>query len=276
MATVDLITSPALAGHAERTVAAIRGFAPGADVNVTLGRSSGAAAAVDDAATQAAWESYWSGGGHEGKWLYDAIASFYRRAIIRPAVNHFLGRTFRPGARVLHAGCGSGAVDVDAARHVRITALDISPLGLAEYARIHSHGTTLMLGSIFAVPAEDESFDGAFNLGVMEHYNVDEIRKILAELNRVLKPDGHVVLYWPPAWGLSVNVLKMVHGALKRIGRGDIQLHPPEITHVRSRSETRTWMEESGFSMETFYFGPRDFFTHQIIVGRKRGRASRS
>ncbi|MSO92270.1 MAG: class I SAM-dependent methyltransferase [Rhodospirillales bacterium] len=273
MSNVDLITSPALAAHAERIVAAIRNFAPGADVNVRLARPNGGTGAGDEAATQAAWESYWSGGGHEGKWLYDAIASFYRRAIIRPAVNHFLGRTFAPGARVLHAGCGSGAVDVDASRRVRITALDISPLGLAEYARIHGEGTTLMLGSIFAIPAEDGSFDGVFNLGVMEHYWPADIGKILAEFNRVLKPGGHVVLYWPPAWGLSVIVLKMVHGALKRIGRGDIQLHPPEVTHVRSRAETRGWMEAAGFSMETFYFGPRDFFTHQIVVGRKHGRA---
>ena len=270
MTSVDLITSPALAGHAERTVESIRAFAPDADVQVTLARPNGGTNEGDEAATQAAWESYWSGGGHEGKWLYDAIASFYRRAIIRPAVNHFLGRTFAEGARVLHAGCGSGAVDVDAARRFQITGLDISPLGLAEYARLHDGKVTLMLGSIFAIPAEGGSFDGIFNLGVMEHYRVDEIENILSEFNRVLRPGGHVVLYWPPAWGLSVNVLKMVHGVLKRIGRGDIQLHPPEITHVRSRSETRGWMEAAGFSMETFYFGPRDFFTHQIVVGRKQ------
>ena len=218
---------------------------------------------------QEAWDSYWRQNSHQGKWLYDLIAGFYRRFIIRPAVNSFLGANFPQAAKVLHAGCGSGLVDVDMSRRLSITALDISPVGLAEYARHHDHDVTLMQGSILDIPSEDESFDGLFNLGVMEHFTRDELACILPEFNRVMSTGSRMVLFWPPAWGLSVNVLKGVHFFLHKVMRSDIELHPTEHTHIRSREETAGWLEEAGFEMHKFYFGPRDFFTHQIIVAEK-------
>ncbi len=217
------------------------------------------------------WDAYWTAESYRGQDVYDLIAAFYRRFIIRPAVNHFLGNAFPPGAAVLHAGCGSGAVDVDMAERLRITALDISPAALRLYEGLHAAGTELVEGSLFDVPIPDASFDGLFNLGVMEHFTIDEIRIILSEFHRVLRPGGRIVLFWPPAWGLSVNVLKSVHWVLSTVFRSDVRLHPPEHTHIRSRGETSDWLEKAGFEMKRFYFGPRDFFTHQIIVAEKTG-----
>lgn len=215
------------------------------------------------------WDDYWNPDSHRGKWLYDLIASFYRRFIIRPAVNSFLGAHFAPGARVLHAGCGSGMVDVDMAKRIKITALDISHAGLAEYARHHDGDVTLMHGSILDIPCEDESFEGIFNLGVMEHFTTDELARILPEFNRVLKTGSRIILFWPPVWGLSVNVLKAVHFVLHNVIKSEIELHPPEYTHIRSRKETAGWLEDAGFELRDFYFGPRDFFTHRIVVAEK-------
>ena len=78
-----------------------------------------------------------------------------------------------------------------------------------------------------------------------------------------------MVLFWPPAWGLSVNVLKLVHFILHKVAGSEIKLHPPEYTHIRSRKETETWLAQAGFELRDFYFGPRDFFTHQIVVAEK-------
>jgi SAM-dependent methyltransferase len=275
---VRLIASAALAGDAERAVASIRRASPGCPVDVVLAADGGRESAADplDAAARTAWDAYWRAGSHQGKWLYDRIASFYRHRIIRHAVNHFLGRAFAPGARVLHAGCGSGAVDVDMAKRLHITALDISPEGLAEYARHHGGEGTLMLGSLFRIPAADATFDGVFNLGVMEHFELPDVARILAECNRVLKPGGRAILFWPPAWGLSVNALRIVHAALRLAGRGDVRLHPPEVTHVRSRAETSAWLRAAGFRLERFYFGPRDLFTHQVVVAEKVAAAGQS
>ena len=78
-----------------------------------------------DGADLAAWDEYWHGRKGVSVGLYNLIAAFYRRFIIRPAVNYFLGGAFKPGAHLLHAGCGSGAVDVTMAKRMKITAPDI-------------------------------------------------------------------------------------------------------------------------------------------------------
>lgn len=213
---------------------------------------------------QPAWEDYWSGTRYQGQWVYDLIAMIYRRFIIRPALSHFLNRTFAPGARLLHAGCGTGAVDIDVSQCFDITAFDISPRALTEYARHHNGRATLLQGSLFEIPAEAASFDGVFNLGVMEHFTENEITRILDEFHRVLKPGGRIVLFWPPAYGPSIQALKLAHYVLKLLKK-DIRLHPPEPTLVVSRRQVERYLGSSGFGLETYYFGPRDMFTHRII-----------
>ncbi len=122
---------------------------------------------------------------------------------------------------------------------------------------------------MFEIPTEDGSYDGIFNLGVMEHFHEDEIEKILPEFHRVLKPGGHVIMFWPPAWGLTVNVLKAAHFLLNRVLGKNVKLHPDEHTHIASRHQTAEWVRRAGLELVEFYFGPRDFFTHQIIVVKK-------
>ena len=216
---------------------------------------------------QAAWDDYWSGTTYGGQWLYDALAAFYRRVIIRPAVTHFLTKAFAKGAKVLHAGCGTGAVDVGACDYVDISAFDVSAKALTEYKRHHDGQVTLLQGSLFNIPADAESFDGVFNLGVMEHFTEEEIATILNEFRRVLKPGGRIVLFWPPAYGPTVLALKFAHYVLKRVFKKDIELHPPELTHVVSRRQVAAYFAASNFSLETYYFGPRDMFTHRIVSG---------
>jgi ubiquinone/menaquinone biosynthesis C-methylase UbiE len=80
---------------------------------------------------------------------------------------------------VLHAGCGSGQVDEYIVNYIRITALDISPNALRIYKKIHGEKCSTVLGTIFELPFPDQSFDGIYNLGVMEHFTEDDIQKIL-------------------------------------------------------------------------------------------------
>jgi SAM-dependent methyltransferase len=222
---------------------------------------------------RAEWDRYWSDAKDEGKGLYDLIAAFYRKRIIAPAVNHFLGAHFREGARILHAGSGGGTVDRDMCRRLRIEALDISPKALSRYAAAHEGSPVLMEGSILDIPADDASYDGLFNLGVMEHFHLPDLARALGEFNRVLKPGARMVLFWPPAYGPSVLVLGFVHWILNRVLGKNIRLHPAEHTHIRRRAETRAWLEAAGFTLRDFYFGPRDMFTHRIVVAEKVERS---
>lgn len=216
------------------------------------------------------WDEYWSGKGNKPTFLvYDLIAAFYRKFIIKPSLNRFILGNFNSDSRLLHAGCGSGQVDRDIGEKIGISALDISPAALSIYKKSNKHYRELILGSIFDIPSADSSFDGIYNLGVMEHFTEEEIAKILREFHRVLKPGGKIVLFWPPEFGLSVMALKLAHFILNRVLKKNISLHPPEITRVRSRRQIEHYLTQEGFKLKHYVFGIRDLFTYAVIVGDK-------
>jgi len=216
------------------------------------------------------WDKYWDSKERKvERTAYDIIASFYRNHLIKPTLNYFIRRTFAPQAELLHAGCGGGEVDTDIVRYAKVTAVDISPNALAKYRANHGARVECMVMDIFHLSNMQRRFDGLYNLGVMEHFEEEQLRQILAEFNRTLKPGGRLVLFWPPVYGLSVIALRIIHFVLNRMLRRNIQLHPPEPSKVRSRRQIRKLLDESGFELESFSFGIRDAFTYAVIVAAK-------
>jgi ubiquinone/menaquinone biosynthesis C-methylase UbiE len=223
------------------------------------------------------WDVYWEAQKtNRGAALYDAVASFYRRWIIRPSLNAFAEKYFPPGGDVLHAGCGSGQVDLDIRNHVKLTGLDISVKALELYKKTNKGHCQILHGSIFEIPLPAESMDGVYNLGVMEHFTEHEIRTILAEFHRVLRPGGRAILFWPPELGLSGVFLRAVTAAFAAAGQPNKRFHPREITRVQSRQHVTELLASSGFRVLQYYFGPKDAFTYAVIVAEKSMRRSTS
>jgi len=74
-----------------------------------------------------------------------------------------------------------------------------SYIGL-EYAKtLHGLKSVDVLGDSLLLPFKDSSFDSAVSFQVMEH--VQEPKKFLSEVFRILKPDGHFLLTTPFIWG---------------------------------------------------------------------------
>jgi len=215
------------------------------------------------------WDTYWKTERKKRKVLYDAGAVFYRKYIIKRTLNYFLRKTFKKGAILLHAGCGGGQVDEDVVNYAKIHALDISAEALNRYKWLYKNKCEVIHGSIFKIPSKNEAFDGIYNLGVMEHLTEKEIKKALDEFHRVLKKRGKILLFWPPAFGLSVIFLNTMHFILNDVLKKNIRLHPHEITKVKSRGQIKKILGKSGFELKSFNFGPRDAFTYTIIVGEK-------
>lgn len=215
------------------------------------------------------WDEYWSRSGKKSSHaIYDVIAIFYRKFIISPSLTKFTKKYFKPEDIVLHAGCGSGQVDAEVRKYTKVIPLDISLEALTLYRQSNPDTQEVLHGSIFDIPLEDSSVDGVYNLGVMEHFNVQEINLILKEFRRILKPNGVVLLFWPPKFGLSVMVLKGAHFVLNNVLKKNIQLHPHEITHISSRRHAEQILSGAGLSMVDYSFGINDIFTHAIVVGR--------
>jgi demethylmenaquinone methyltransferase/2-methoxy-6-polyprenyl-1,4-benzoquinol methylase len=96
----------------------------------------------------------------------------------------------RRGDRVLDACCGTGDLAIAAVRSGGVvTGLDFSPRML-ERARRKSSAVTWVEGDLLALPFADGSFEAAtVGFGVR---NVADLERALAELSRVVVPEGRV------------------------------------------------------------------------------------
>jgi dolichol-phosphate mannosyltransferase len=216
------------------------------------------------------WDSYWEAKERPGKVAYEVIATAYRVSFIRSQLERFIRRNFPDGSRLLHAGCGGGQVDIALQREMSITAIDISPGALRLYQRNNPNAAEIRHANILDLPFPPETFDGVYNLGVLEHFTRDEIAAILAQFHTVLKRDGKLVLFWPHKRATSVAVLKAAHWFLNGVLAKPISFHPAEISLLESKRWAEQLLEGAGFSLVQYSFGPRDLFVQAVIVAQKR------
>jgi dolichol-phosphate mannosyltransferase len=216
------------------------------------------------------WDEYWDKKSEKKALAYETIAAIYRNLVIRRRLEHAMRREFARGARLLHAGCGSGQVDVGLHDHLSITAVDISLSALRLYAQENPHAHEVRHASIFALPFEDGVFDGAYNLGVVEHFSREELARIFAELHRVIRPGGKLLLFWPHAYATSVRVLDSIHWVLNDVLQKEVRLHPHEVSLVHSKNEAREILEPAGFQLCSYDFGPKDFWVQAIVVADRK------
>lgn len=112
-----------------------------------------------------------------------------------------LAAVLKPGARVLDAGCGTGALSrqmLTVCPAIDLTMLDLSGEMLARTGDLP--GTRLQ-GSVLGLPFADDSFDIVVSAWVIE--TVPDPLTAVTELLRVLAPDGLVVYTFcslPQGW----------------------------------------------------------------------------
>ena len=218
---------------------------------------------------RAEWDAYWQTQSitpHQT--LYGVIAAVYRKLLIRPFLNRFIRLNFSRQMDLLHTGCGGGMVDDDIVGYANITAIDFSSAAVASYTGRHDGKAACVVADICQLAIKDSSFDGIYNLGVMEHFLRDDHERILGEFRRILKPKGKLLLIWPPKFGSSVIFLKFVHWLANDVLKKDIHLHPPEPSRIKSKKWLQQLLDANGFEIVSYYFGPRDLFTQCAIVAR--------
>lgn len=216
------------------------------------------------------WNDYWNKKNVSSTATYDLIATVYRNAIIRRRLEATIRREFEAGAKLLHAGCGSGQVDAGLHEHAKITAVDISSSALDLYRSFNPSVDEVRHANILDLPFEAGSFDGAYNLGVVEHFRPDELTRAFTELHRVIKPNGKLVVFWPHARASSVMVLNAAHWLLNDVLHKDVQLHPPEFSLVHSKQEAADVLSSGGFDLTSYDFGARDLFVQAVVVATRR------
>lgn len=177
-----------------------------------------------------------------------------RRQLVHEALDVKIGH------RVLDVGCGPGFYVAELLERVGVTGavvgVDVSSdmLNLAR-SRCGGHANvTFMEASATALPLDDSSFDAALSVQVMEF--VDDVDAALAELRRVLRPGGQVVL-WDVDWSTvswhSADPERMAR--VLRVWDGHLR-HPslPRSLTARLRSAGFEAISEDGFSFVTTEF----------------------
>jgi len=118
--------------------------------------------------------------------------------------------------RVLDAGCGTGGLL--AALAVLAPGLELTGLEFFAAAARRAgekSGAVVVRGSVNAMPFADASFDAAIAADVLCHAGVDPAAA-LAELRRVLRPGGRLVVNMPAyAWLMSAHD-RRVHNARRQ------------------------------------------------------------
>lgn len=126
---------------------------------------------------------------HLPRFLHRHILNFEAR--IEDAVMEFAA-ALPPGARVLDAGAGEGKHAVCFSRQ-RYCGVDLA-VGDASWDYRHLHA----VADLAALPFPEDCFEAAINIVTLEH--VHEPAGAVAEIARVLKPRGQLLLIVPQEW----------------------------------------------------------------------------
>jgi SAM-dependent methyltransferase len=94
----------------------------------------------------------------------------------------------RPNSAVLDVGCGAGMLALLKRKGVELTGVDLSDECVTA-ARRNGYDETVR-ANLDALPLADGSFDYVVSLDVLGHIPAEQKDAVLAEIKRVLRPDG--------------------------------------------------------------------------------------
>lgn len=164
------------------------------------------------------------------------VARFQHHLDDRPVDRAMIGAFAElvPRGPVLDVGCGTGvATAALAAAGLDVTGIDLSPNMIAQ-ARQHNPGLPFRVGSMLDLDADDGSVVGLCAWYSIIHVPDTHLPRVFAEFQRVLAPDGVVLLAFQV--GDEPRVLT------------DFDGEPVNLTFIRRRPElVADLLSSSGF-----------------------------
>lgn len=136
-------------------------------------------------------------------WTGKEDFDFLKRFPIYKARRGFLERKMQVDSHVRSFEAGSGPAHdslILAEKGAEVTAFDQSEtalsVGKVEYSRLGYHLETIC-GDLRSIPVEDDTYDLVWNAGVIEHFRPGDDLQVIAEMKRITRPGGVVLVIVP-------------------------------------------------------------------------------
>jgi ubiquinone/menaquinone biosynthesis C-methylase UbiE len=164
---------------------------------------------------------------------FDSIASVYDESLPAHVVEHYLRKRTAfvlehcPRGDGLDVGCGTGVLaERLAVAGYQMVGVDPSA-GMLEMLEARTPLVRAVQASGTSLPFDDDSFDLVLTVATMHHIaDPEDVRQTLAEMVRVVKPSGRV-LVWDhnprnPYWGRLMARVPQDTGEERLIGEAEI------------------------------------------------------
>ncbi|CAN5889631.1 hypothetical protein BH23PLA1_BH23PLA1_25910 [soil metagenome] len=160
----------------------------------------------------------------------------------------------------LFCGRGNGLVALGRLGFQNLEGLDLS----ANLVRSYRGPARIWVGDARVLPLASRSYDGVIVQGGLHHLVVGpDLERALAEIRRILKPDGHFVMVEP--W--QTPFLGVVHAACRRrwVRRASRKIAALARMIELERDTYESWLQASDFVLTTLQ---RHFRPTTVKIGR--------
>ncbi len=224
---------------------------------------------------------------------FDEIATVYDESLPPHVVEHYLRKraafvqALSPaGSAVVDVGCGTGALAQRLAeRGYRVTGVDPSA-GMLDVMRSRTPQVIAVEAWGTELPLADDSFDLALTVATMHHVALpDAVRQTLAEMVRVTRPGGRVLI-WDhnprnPYWSNLMGRVPQDTGEERLIPADEVmsgltaagaQVISNQQLGIVPDFTPRSALRAAAVAERLFERAPyvRQYAAHNVIVARKR------
>ena len=213
------------------------------------------------------WTEHWSSA--RQRTFSQRFFSFYRKVVFARTVAFFVNRYFPNEGVFVEAGSGTSEtsirIDKRGGRRI-LVAVDIVVPVVAE---AHEVMDACLGGDCFHLPFADESVDGLWNVGVMEHFPRLRDRQNVGRIQARAPPRCPVLLLWPGKGSLPQRCLRVVEALSTRGGRVCFDSTLRQISQLRSANEGQQILERNGLQVIRVDPGPLSLLAFKTILSRK-------
>lgn len=215
------------------------------------------------------WKEYWKKDVNN----YEKVAKFYRRNLFALEGKIYSEKYFKDKGIFVECGSGTSECSIEIQKKQRRgIAIDLrrEPLENIDASIIENK----VQGTIFKLPFRNDTVDGIWNFGVMEHFKEDDLNLILKEFNRILKNDGIMILFWPWVYSpltMCLSSRQFIGKTLSRL-KCDVKfrtIYPSAFTMFEDKNYIRSILENCGFLKSEFKLSPYGIFTHYVVIASK-------